>query len=169
MTFDDLEIQPQGGSPIYTLASWFAAQGMVHERIGEEEVVASADGAWGKYELRAIWREDDRVLQFLAFPDVTVQPDKFVLMYETLNLINEQMWLGHFELWTGSGTLVFRHATLLEMADGPAIDPDQADALVESALGELDRFYPVFQFVLWGGKSPAEALTAAMVETHGEA
>ncbi len=169
MTFDDLEIQPQGGSPIHTLASWFAAQGMVHERIGEEEVVASADGAWGKYELRAIWREDDRVLQFLAFPDVTVQPDKFVLMYETLNLINEQMWLGHFELWTGSGTLVFRHATLLEMADGPAIDPDQADALVESALGELDRFYPVFQFVLWGGKSPAEALTAAMVETHGEA
>jgi hypothetical protein len=169
MTFDDLEIQPQGGSPIHTLASWFAAQGMVHERIGEEEVVAAADGAWGKYELRAIWREDDRVLQFLAFPDVTVQPDKFVLMYETLNLINEQMWLGHFELWTGSGTLVFRHATLLEMADGPAIDPDQADALVESALGELDRFYPVFQFVLWGGKSPAEALTAAMVETHGEA
>jgi len=27
----------------------------------------------------------------------------------------------------------------------------------------------VFQFVLWGGKSPKDAIIAAMVETHGEA
>ena len=46
---------------------------------------------------------------------------------------------------------------------------EQADALIDAAIGELDRYYPVFQFVMWGGKSPAEALTAAMVETAGEA
>ncbi len=169
MTFDDLEISPQGGSPIHTLAAWFAAQGFTHERVGEEEVVATADGAWGKYELRGIWREDDCVLQFLALPDVTIQSDKFGVIYETLGLINEQMWLGHFELWSGSGAIVFRHATLLESHDGPVLDIDQADALIESAIGELDRFYPVFQFVLWGDKTPTEALAAAMVETHGEA
>ncbi len=169
MTFDDIEIAPQGGSPIHTLAAWFAAQGFTHERVGEEEVVATATGAWGAYELRGIWREDDCVLQFLALPDVTIQSDKFAVMYETLGLINEQMWLGHFELWSGSGAIVFRHATLLESQDGPALDLDQADALIESAIGELDRFYPVFQFVLWGDKTPAEALAAAMVETHGEA
>lgn len=169
MTFDDMEIAPQGGSPIHTLAAWFAAQGFSHERVGEEEVVATADGAWGKYELRGIWREDDCVLQFLALPDVTIQTDKFSVIYETLGLINEQMWLGHFELWSGSGAIVFRHATLLESQDGPVLDIDQADALIESAIGELDRFYPVFQFVLWGDKTPAEALAAAMVETHGEA
>jgi hypothetical protein len=44
-----------------------------------------------------------------------------------------------------------------------------ADALIDSAIGELDRYYPVFQFVMWGGKSPSEALSAAMVETAGEA
>jgi hypothetical protein len=27
----------------------------------------------------------------------------------------------------------------------------------------------VFQFVLWGGKSPSEAMAAALIETHGEA
>jgi hypothetical protein len=27
----------------------------------------------------------------------------------------------------------------------------------------------VFQFVLWGGKSPREALAAALTETQGEA
>jgi hypothetical protein len=169
MSFEDIDIQPQGGSPIHTLASWYAAQGWAHERVGEEEIVAATEGAWGQYELRGIWREDDRVLQFLAFPDVTVQADKFGAIYETLGLINEQMWLGHFELWSGNGAIVFRHATLLESQDGPNLDIDQADALIDSAVGELDRFYPVFQFVLWGGKSPSEAITAAMVETQGEA
>jgi hypothetical protein len=169
MTFDDADMIPQGSTPIDTLASWYAAQGWVHERVGEEEVVAATEGAWGQYELRGIWREDDRVLQFLAFPDITVQADKFVAIYETLGLINEQMWLGHFELWSGNGAIVFRHATLLESQDGPHLDTEQADALIDSATGELDRFYPVFQFVLWGGKSPSEAIAAAMVETQGEA
>jgi len=41
--------------------------------------------------------------------------------------------------------------------------------LVESAIDECERFYPVFQFVLWGGKTPAEAMAASLIETHGEA
>ena len=37
------------------------------------------------------------------------------------------------------------------------------------AMEECDRFYPAFQFMLWGNKSPSEAIAAAMVETQGEA
>ncbi len=169
MTFDEADMVAHGTTPVDILAAWYEAQGWAHERVCEEEVVAATNGAWGQYELRGIWREDDRVLQFLAFPDITVQPDKFAAIYETLGLINEQMWLGHFELWSGNGAIVFRHATLLESQDGPHLDTEQADALIDSAMGELDRFYPVFQFVLWGGKSPSEAISAAMVETQGEA
>ena len=44
-----------------------------------------------------------------------------------------------------------------------------AEALVEIAVEECDRFYPAFQFVLWGGKTPADALEAAMVDAAGEA
>ena len=45
----------------------------------------------------------------------------------------------------------------------PGLSLDQAETLVEAAVDELDRFYPVFQFVLWGGKSPKDAIAAAMV------
>lgn len=169
MTIEDLAPRPSGSTPIGALEGWFAAHGWTHERIGDEEIVASAQGAWGQYELRGICREDDRVLQFLAFPDVTAVTDSFAAIYETIGLINEQLWLGHFELWSGNGSIVFRHATLLEDDDGPFIAQDQIEGLIDSAIGELDRFYPVFQFVLWGGKTPAEAITAAMVETQGEA
>ena len=39
----------------------------------------------------------------------------------------------------------------------------------EAAIAECARFYPVFQFVLWRGKSPTEAISAALIDTAGEA
>lgn len=166
---DDQVTEDGRETPIDTLESWFAANGWSNERIGDEEIVAATQGSWGQYELRGVWREDDRVLQFLAFPDIKVTAQQYASVYETIGLINEQLWLGHFELWSSNGSLVFRHAALLEGDEEATLSADQADALIDAAAGELDRFYPVFQFVLWGGKSPSEAIAAAMVETHGEA
>ncbi|MFM9851333.1 MAG: YbjN domain-containing protein [Sphingomonadaceae bacterium] len=169
MDIDHQEMTQNSGSPIDVLEQWFAAHSWSHERVGDEEIVAGCDGSWGQYELRGIWRDDDRVLQFLAFPDIRVTEAQYSAIYEVIGLINEQLWLGHFELWSGNGSLVFRHAALLDGQDEPTLNSDQADLLIDTAAGELDRFYPVFQFVLWGGKTPAEAIAAAMVETQGEA
>jgi hypothetical protein len=131
--------------------------------------VASAPGSWAQYELRGVWRPDDQVLQFLAFPDIKVTADKRLAIYETLGLINEQLWLGHFELWSGSGLIVFRYSALLDNGDGDALSFEQAEAIAEAGLEECERFFPVFQFVLWGGKSPSEAISAALIDTAGEA
>ena len=169
MTMDDIMTHKGAATPIDMLENWFSAHGWANERVGDEEVVASTQGSWGQYELRGIWRDDDRVLQFLAFPDIRVTNEQHGAIYETIGLINEQLWLGHFELWATNGTLVFRHAALLEGQEEAVLSADQCEILVDTAAGELDRFYPVFQFVLWGGKTPAEAIAAAMVETQGEA
>jgi hypothetical protein len=163
------DMTPGSAAPIDMLETWFAAHGWSHERIGEDEIVAATNGSWGQYELRGVWRDDDRVLQFLGFPDVKVTEPQYASIYETIGLINEQLWLGHFELWAANGVLVFRHAALLEGGDEPGLGLEQAEDLIEAAVDELDRFYPVFQFVLWGGKSPKDAIAAAMVETRGEA
>lgn len=116
-----------------------------------------------------MWRPEDQVLQFLAFPDIKVGPDKRAAIYEALSLINEQLWLGHFEIWSGSGLVVFRHSTILDAREDEGLSLEQAEAIAEAAVEECERFYPVFQFVLWGGKSPSEAISAALIDTHGEA
>ena len=103
----------------------------------------------------------------LALPDIRVNDDKRGAIYETLGLINEQLWLGHFELWSNSGIVLFRHGALL--GEGGSMTLDQAQILVETAIDECERFFPVFQFVLWGGKTPAEAIAASLIETRGEA
>jgi hypothetical protein len=46
---------------------------------------------------------------------------------------------------------------------------ESLEDMMDIAITECERFYPAFQFVLWGGKSPAEALEAAMLDCVGEA
>jgi hypothetical protein len=168
MILDETEHDRDDAAPIDMLERYYAAHGWTFER-DEDEIVAKVKGSWTEYELRAIWREDDSVLQFLAFPDVRVADHSRPAVYEAIGLVNEQLWLGHFELWSSSGILLFRHAALLTGDDGPSLSLDAAEVLVESAVDECERFYPVFQFVLWGGKSPKDALAAALIETQGEA
>jgi len=163
---DLTEEERDDGAPIEILEQYFEARGWACERTGEGEIVASATGSWAQYELRGVWRPEDQVLQFLAFPDIKVAPEKRTAIFESLSLINEQLWLGHFEVWSGSGLVVFRHSTIL---DGDGLSLEQAEAIAEAAVEECERFYPVFQFVLWGGKSPGEAIAAALIDTHGEA
>ncbi|WP_156679869.1 YbjN domain-containing protein [Sphingomonas profundi] len=169
MTVDDFEQGRDASAPIEMLEHYFSAHGWTHERNGDEEIVANFQGSWTQYELRAVWRDEDRVLQFLALPDVRVPADKRAAIYETLGLINEQLWIGHFEMWASSGMLLFRHAALLDSSAEPVLSIDQAETLVEAAIDECERFYPVFQFVLWADKTPQEAIAAALIETQGEA
>ena len=51
---------------------------------------------------------------------------------------------------------MFRHAVLLRGSEGASAE--QLEDLVSVALNECDRFYPAFQFVIWSGKAPADAL-----------
>ncbi len=62
---------------------------------------------------------------------------------------------------------MFRQTTLLRGSHGASVE--QLEDLVEIALSECERFYPAFQFVIWGGKTPAEAVSAALLDTVGEA
>ena len=155
-------------APIDMLESYFAAHGWDHER-QDEEVVARFKGSWTQYELRALWREDDSVLQFLAFPDIRVTEERRAAIYEAIGLVNEQLWIGHFELWSTSGILLYRHAAMIEGEENATLSLSSAELIVETAVDECERFYPVFQFVMWGGKTPREALAAALTETQGEA
>lgn len=165
---DEAEFDRDDAHPIEMLEAYFAAHGWEHQR-DDDEIVAKVKGSWTEYELRAIWRGEDGVLQFLAFPDIRVPDERRVALYETIGLVNEQLWIGHFELWSTSGILLFRHAAMIEGEEEGSLSLAQAELLVESAIDECERFYPVFQFVLWGGKAPKDALAAALIETQGEA
>lgn len=169
MNVDEYGTGSIASAPLDILEDYFDAHGWQSERNGDEEIVTAIKGSWTQYELRALWRKEDRVLQFLALPDIRVPDEKRQLVYEAFGLINEQLWLGHFEMWAASGMILFRHAALLDPTSEAGFSVEQAETLIEAALDECERFYPVFQFVLWGDKTPQEAIEAALVDTAGEA
>jgi len=164
---DLMDIDRETAGPIDMLSALFEAREWDFETVGEDELAAEIKGSWANYQLRAIWRDEDHVLQLLVMPEVVVPDGKRTPMHEVLALINEQLWLGHFDMWSSSGHLLYRHGLMLG-SDG-LLGVDQAQMAVEAAIDECDRFYPVFQFILWGDKTPAEALAAALIDTQGEA
>jgi hypothetical protein len=87
--------------------------------------------------------------------------------FALVNLINQRVWLGHFEIWAEEGEVVFRHAMALPDGDRPSTA--QVASMVDAAVEAADRFYPAFDFLIAGAKTPEEAMTACMFETAGQA
>ncbi len=153
--------------PIELFAALFEARGLHYEREGDDEIAAEYKGSWTSYQIRIVWREEDGAIQLICLPEVTVPSDKRTQIYTALGLINEQVWLGHFDLWTQSSVLIFRQSMLLP--PNGLLGVEQAQTMLDAALDECERFYPVFQFIIWGDKSPEDAIASALIETYGEA
>jgi hypothetical protein len=136
------------------------------DRRSDAEMAVEIPGQWCDYGLYFAWSEELSAMHFSCAFDVRVPPTARTQIYELLAHLNQKLWLGHFALWMEEGVPMFRHT--LQMPDGQGSRPAVED-LIELAVAECERFYPAFQFVIWGGKSAQEAIQAAMFETAGEA
>jgi hypothetical protein len=99
--------------------------------------------------------------------DMRVPELRLAEVQQLIALINEQMWIGHFDVWTQNGVVMFRHALLL--SGGGSASDRQCEAVLGTALDSCERYFPAFQFVVWAGKSAREAMDSVMFETSGEA
>lgn len=154
-------------NPVDLVEQFVSANDWAFDRRSEEELAAEVPGQWCNYSLYFAWREDMGAMHFTCAFDMKVPAAKRGAICELLAMINEKLWLGYFGLWEDEGVPMFRHTTLLR--GGAGLSPEQVEDLVDLAVAECERFYPAFQFVIWGGKSAAEAIAASLLETVGEA
>ena len=136
------------------------------ERAGDDEITILVTGKWTDYQVSYTWMYDIEALHLACAFDFKVSKLRLAEIYRLLALINEQLWLGHFDLWKEDGMLLYRHGLLLAGAETHA---GQCEALLKAALEACERYYQSFQFVLWAGKSPEDALAATLFETQGHA
>lgn len=137
------------------------------ERSHRDEMVVEMKGAWCNYRLYFMWQRDISALQFTCQFDMRVPQPRQLLTYQLLGLVNNRMWFGHFDLCHEEKTPLFRYTSLYRGSTAPALE--QLEDMVEIALTESERFYPAFQYVIWGGKNPEEAMVAAMLDPVGRA
>ncbi len=155
------------GNPLDLLEQLVLSQEWPCHRQSEEEFAADLPGRWATYRLWSAWHGEIGVLHLSCALDLRIDEDRFATVHTLLALANEKLWLGHFELWSEERMPVFRHSVLFR--DGTSAGQELIEDLVDIAMGECDRFYPAFDFVRIPGRSPAEALAAALLETEGEA
>jgi hypothetical protein len=154
-------------NPIDLVEEIVSANEWAHDRSGDDEIVVEVTGRWCDYRLFFVWQEEISAMHFSCAFDMKVPKARRAAVYELLAAVNEKLWLGHFDLSSDDGQPAFRHAVLLRGAMGASAE--QVEDLVDIALTECERFYPAFQLVVWGGKSPDDAITSAMIEPIGEA
>jgi hypothetical protein len=154
-------------SPISVLEELFFQFQWSFERSNENEIAAELEGRWCNYQLFALWRPDLECLIISSLIDIKIPQDKYTSVGSLLSAMNPRIWLGHFEISPDDEVPAFRYNLILRGNPGATIE--QLEEIVSSAVTECDRLYPALQFVLWGGKSPEDALMAAMLDTFGEA
>ncbi|MFZ1152770.1 MAG: YbjN domain-containing protein [Xanthobacteraceae bacterium] len=155
------------GSPLDVVEHMAAGNNWPFERAGEDEIGLVVTGRWTNYQVSFTWMNDIETLHLACAFDMKVPEPRLADVQKLIGLINEQMWIGHFDVWTQNGVVMFRHALVL--AGGVAASGRQCEAVLASALDSCERYFPAFQFVIWAGKSAREAMESAMFETTGEA
>lgn len=163
-----LDVSPEPApNPLDIVEEIVAANQWPFDRTSEDELVVEITGKWCDYRLYFMWRDDLSALHFTCAFDARVPDTRRREVHDLLALVNEKLWLGHFDVSLEEGMPMFRHTVPLRGLNGASVE--QLEDLVDSAFTECERFYPAFQFVIWGGKGAHEAIAAALFETVGEA
>jgi hypothetical protein len=154
-------------NPLDVVEHMAAGNNWPFERAGEDEIALVVTGRWTNYQVSFTWMNDIEALHLACAFDMKVPELRLSDVQQLIALINEQLWIGHFDVWTQNGLVMFRHALVL--AGGVAASDQQCEAVFGAGLDTCERYFPAFQFVVWAGKSEREAMDAAMFETSGEA
>ena len=138
-----------------------------YDRHSDDELLAGVTGSWCDWRLYFWWREDVQCLHFTCGFDARIPPTRKQELNELLALVNEKLWMGHFTMSTDEGMIAFRHTVPLRGV--VTASREQIDDVILAGFAECERFYPAFQYTIWGGKTANEALDQSMFETVGEA
>jgi hypothetical protein len=137
------------------------------ERGEEGDLHFALTSTWTRAAGYFSFREELPALLFTLGFDLRAPQERRTDAAHLAALINEHLWLGHFDIWSDDGSIVFRHA--LPMIGRDEISAGEIQALLAAALDAADRFHPAFQFLLQAGSTPEDAARAAMFEIAGEA
>jgi hypothetical protein len=139
----------------------------IFDRAETDEMSVSVIGRWAEYQVAFTWIEEVEALHVACAFDLKVPQRRRDEVLRLVSLVNEQLWLGHFDLWSTDSVVMFRHA--LPLPGGVVPTHPQCATMLKSSVDACERYYQAFQFVLWAGKSAREALDAVLFETEGEA
>lgn len=163
-----IDVGPErAGHPVDLVEQVASVREWTFDRSGEDEISIAVAGRGSNYAISFTWMDDIEALHLSCAFDAKIPARRRSELIQLLAMVNEQLWIGHFDVWSAEGVIMYRHSLFL--AGGAEVNPRQCEALIEIALETCERYFQAFQFVIWAGRTPKEALEAVLFETQGEA
>tara|TARA_B100001175_G_C19391864_1_gene581854 strand:- start:552 stop:1037 length:486 start_codon:yes stop_codon:yes gene_type:complete len=154
-------------NPIDVVEDVIHSKKWTFSRADDHELVAEINSNWCQYRLYFSWSEQIKAINFTVTFDLKFPESKSHNAFELLALINERLWIGHFDITSKNGIPAFRH-TLMEPAENDKLYHLLED-IVDIGIFECERYYPAFQLVLFDNTQPITALELSVIDTIGRA
>jgi len=154
-------------NPIDVVEEVIYAKKWTFSRSDDHELVAEISSQWCQYRLYFTWSEQIKAISCTITFDLKFPENKIKKAHELLALINEKLWIGHFDITSKNGIPAYRH-TVLSLPENEMLH-DQLEDLVDIAIYECEKYYPAFQLVLFEDSNPSKALSLSTFDTIGRA
>jgi hypothetical protein len=166
MSLIDFQEERQS-NPVDVIEHIAALNDWTFERAGDDEITISVSGGWADYHVSFSWMEEREAIHLACAFDLKIPEARKLEVMRLLAAVNEQLWIGHFDLWSAEGMVMYRQALLL--SGGAEPNASQVERLLVTAIEACERYFQAFQFVVWAGKTASQALETVLFETAGEA
>lgn len=137
------------------------------DRIADDQIAMAVEGQWRTYSITLAWSPYDETLRLICTFEMEPPAEKLPKLYELLNNVNDQCWAGAFTYWAEQQLMVYRYGLVL--AGGNVASAEQIDTMIGAAVMSAERYYPALQLLVWGDRTPEEAIQVAIAEAYGRA
>src|ERR1700756_3280240 len=127
-----IEITDHRGNPLEVVERMASTNDWSFERAGEDEITILIRGRWTDYQISFTWMDEIEALHLACAFELKPPARTRTEVGQLAAMINEQLWVGHFDFWNQDGLVMYRHALVL--AGGVEVSSRQCEALLSNAL-----------------------------------
>ncbi len=154
-------------NPIDLVEGLFDRKSFELERRSANEIAIEIKGKWNSMLLFFTFEESMKVLHMSCLMDIETTTEDSASIFELLAMTNETLWMGHFSYWNEQKVPVFKHSVIADENDEGFAG--KLSQMIDIAIKECERMYPVFNVVLNKGMDPKRAMYPMLMETKGSA
>jgi len=155
-------------NPLDMVEELAASKGWAYTRHDGELITVIVKDEKNEFEICMEWQDEFTALLFACSLPMEIKEAQYEIAVRTLEQINQNIWMGHFDLSNKGVHPTYRYTLLCRMIP-PGIVADIVNDIFEIATAECARFYSTFQLVQAGDVRLRDNLHAAVFETVGEA
>lgn len=168
MNDQSFEMFEDVSNPLDSIEDMLSGNEWAFSRLNDDELSVKVAGKYGQYNLTFIWQDEYSAMQFFCEFDFAIPESRVGMACRVLRKVNENLWLGHFDLSGRDTAPCYRHTSLFRGWTHTS-GAEHIEDLVDIALAESERYRNVFAMLAGTADLTDAQLSFALADAAGEA